>query len=122
EESCHVMDPAALDAAGVTLLGARDNGRLLGVGGLLLIAPGHGELKSMHTTDTARGRGVGRAILIGLIDLARTRGVTQLSLETGTDDSFATARALYHSEGFIPCPPFGSYRFDPLSAFMTRTI
>ncbi|MEL7166064.1 MAG: GNAT family N-acetyltransferase [Pseudomonadota bacterium] len=122
EESCHVMDPATLDAAGVTLLAARSDTHLLGVGGLIVIEPHHGEIKSMHTTPAARGRGVGRAILVALIDLAQSRNLTRLSLETGTDDSFAAARALYHGEGFIPCPPFGSYKFDPLSAFMTRTI
>lgn len=116
------MDPAALDAAVVKLLAARDKGQLLGVGGLLLIAPGHGELKSMHTVDMARGRGVGRTLLTALIAAARASGMRRLSLETGTDDSFAAARALYHSAGFIPCPPFGAYTFDPLSAFMTRTI
>lgn len=46
----------------------------------------------------------------------------RLSLETGSDPFFAPARALYAKHGFVPCPPFGSYRPDPLSTFMTLDL
>ncbi len=32
---------------------------------------------------------------------------------------FEAARSLYTSFGFVPCPPFGSYKEDPNSVFMT---
>lgn len=122
EESCHVMAPDALSAADVTLLGARRDGVLLGVGALSDIGGNHGELKSMHTAAEARGQGVARQLLRGLVNQAINRQMTRVSLETGTAPDFAAARALYLSEGFVTCPPFGSYVNDPLSTFMTKAV
>ncbi len=116
------MEPGALLEREAVLYAARDGQTLLGVGALTLIGPQHGELKSMHTAAEARGRGVARAILQALMDHARDHGVTRLSLETGTADLFAPARALYAAHGFATCPPFGNYTVDPLSVFMTRTL
>lgn len=120
--SCHVMTPADLLETGVTLLSARENGVLLGVGGLRQLSADHGELKSMHTAQTARGRGVGRAVLLALMARAREMGLKRVSLETGTIDLFDAAQGLYAAEGFVACPPFGDYVPDPLSVFMTRSL
>ncbi|WP_415922014.1 GNAT family N-acetyltransferase [Tateyamaria sp. SN6-1] len=122
EESCHVMAPDTLLEKGVALYAARDGDAVLGVGALAVIAPDHGELKSMHTAAEARGRGVARAVLAALFEAARARGLTRLSLETGSAPEFAAARALYEAHGFTYCPPFGDYVPDPLSVFMTRTL
>lgn len=122
EESCHVMDDSALRASGAKILGWRDAGGLQGIVALTMVGPGHGEIKSMHTAQEARGRGVGRILLQHLITMAQDHGLDRLSLETGSADSFAAARALYASEGFAMCPPFGNYTEDPLSVFMTRKI
>lgn len=122
-ESCHVMQPDALLERGAILVAAREkDGALLGIGALTRIAPNHGELKSMHTASEARGQGVGQAVLAELINTARARDMTRLSLETGSSDIFAPARALYARNGFASCGPFGDYRLDPLSVFMTRTL
>ncbi|APX10264.1 GNAT family N-acetyltransferase [Tateyamaria omphalii] len=123
-ESCHVMEPETLLEAGATLYAARngDGDEVLGVGALTVIAPGHGELKSMHTAAEARGRGVARAILAALLEAARQKGLDRVSLETGSAEVFAPARALYAAHGFEECPPFGAYTLDPLSVFMTRTL
>ncbi|WP_299727188.1 GNAT family N-acetyltransferase [uncultured Tateyamaria sp.] len=122
EESCHVLEPDALLERGVALYAARDGDTILGVGALAQLDPDHGELKSMHTSAEARGRGVARAILAALLDAARAQGMTRVSLETGSAEMFAPARALYAAYGFTNCPPFGSYIHDPLSVFMTRTL
>ena len=122
EESCHVMPADALDREGALILTVEDGEAVLGIGALKEIGPGHGEIKSMHTAAAARGKGVARRVLLGLIEAARDQGMTRLSLETGTQEPFAPARALYHAHGFEVCPPFGSYVEDPLSVFMTREI
>lgn len=54
-----------------------------------------------------------------LLDDGASRGVRQLSLETGSTEFFAPARALYAGAGFTVCGPFGDYREDPHSVFMT---
>ena len=116
EESCHVLE------RGAVLFAAREGETVLGVGALAQVGPDHGELKSMHTSARARGRGVGRAILAAILDEARAQGMARVSLETGSAEMFAPARALYAAHGFADCPPFGSYVHDPLSVFMTRML
>lgn len=104
------VDPHAVAESGITLFSARtSDGELLGIGGLKQLDPGHGEIKTMHTAAGSRGRGVGRALLDALLDEARRRGYTRVSLETGTGDAFRPARGLYESAGFRPGPPFGGY-------------
>ena len=118
-EDVHALDlPGLLDPS-VTFFSFRDEGELLGVGALKRLGPHHAELKSMHTTDAARRRGVGRALVDHLLGFARERGFHQVSLETGSMDGFAPARALYAGAGFRPCPPFADYRPSDNSTFLT---
>lgn len=122
-ESIHMMDRAALDAAGVALFVARDaDGTPLAMGAIKRIGPDHGEIKSMHVLDEARGRGLARAMVDHIVTEARGMGLSRLSLETGAQPSFAAARALYAAAGFVETPPFGDYRPDPMSVFMSREI
>lgn len=118
-ESIHMMDRAALLAPDIGFHVLRDAGQPLAMGAVKRIAPGHGEIKSMHVLDEARGRGLARRMLDHLIATARADGLSRLSLETGAQPSFAPARALYGAAGFAECPPFGDYRPDPMSVFMT---
>jgi putative acetyltransferase len=57
-----------------------------------------------------------------LLAEARRRDYRRVSLETGTMDAFAPARALYESAGFVACAPFGSYRRSPNSAYLTLAL
>jgi putative acetyltransferase len=121
-EDVHALELDGLLDASVTFFSLRDEGRLLGVGAIKQLDPGHAELKSMHTVAEARRRGVGRAIVEHLLGVAAERGVSRVSLETGAMDAFAPARSLYASMGFEPCGPFGDYAASPNSAFMTRVL
>jgi putative acetyltransferase len=98
-----LLDPA------VTFVSYRDGGTVLGVAAIKELDAVSGEVKSMHTAAAARGRGVGRALLSHLLEVARARGYQQVFLETGTTPGFAAARALYESAGFTPTGPFGGY-------------
>jgi putative acetyltransferase len=60
----------------------REDGALLGVGALKQLDGVHAELKSVHTGEAARGRGVGRAMVAHLVGVARARGYDRVSLET----------------------------------------
>ncbi|THI98590.1 GNAT family N-acetyltransferase [Nocardioides sp.] len=121
-ESVHALDPGALAVPGISFWTLRDEVTVLGCAALKEIGPGHGEIKSMRTATAARRRGVGARLLDHLLAEARTRSYAQLSLETGSEDFFAPARALYASRGFTECGPFGDYRLDPHSVFMTRSL
>jgi putative acetyltransferase len=118
----HALEVEELKAPGVRFWAAWDADRLLGIGALQRLSEDHGEIKSMHTSIDARRRGIGSAMLLHLIDAARAAGMRRLSLETGSLDYFAAARALYEKHGFVVCGPFGEYAHDPSSVFMTRTV
>ena len=120
--SAHALDVSGLKSPDVTFWSAWDGDALLGVGALKALSPEHGEVKSMHTAEAMRGRGVGSAILRHIIAAARERGMSRVSLETGSWPYFAPARALYARHGFVECAPFGDYRPDPNSVFMTLDI
>ncbi|MEJ7811294.1 MAG: GNAT family N-acetyltransferase [Gemmatimonadaceae bacterium] len=123
--SAHALDLSGLRAPDVTFWSAWESearATLLGVGALKQLTAGHGEVKSMHTAEAMRGRGVGSALLRHIIGSAREHGMSRLSLETGAWPYFAPARALYARHGFVECPPFGDYRPDPNSVFMTLTL
>ena len=71
------------------------------------------------TAPTNGAAGIIPAVLRHALDDARRRGVERISLETGSQPFFAPARALYAKHGFAECAPFGDYRPDPSSTFMT---
>ena len=120
--SAHALDLSGLRAPEVTFWSAWEGDVVVGVGALKRLSADHGEVKSMHTAEAARGRGVGSALLRQIMAAARERGLSRLSLETGSWPYFAPARALYARHGFVECPPFGEYREDPNSVFMTVAL
>ncbi|MEO8011098.1 MAG: GNAT family N-acetyltransferase [Dokdonella sp.] len=120
--SVHALDLGRLRVPEITFWTAWDEGQLLGCGALKQLEPTHGEIKSMRTPDAARRRGVGRAMLEHIVSVARERGYTRLSLETGAMPAFVPARTLYSRFGFTPCGPFGDYADDPNNVFMTLRL
>ncbi|GAA0739006.1 GNAT family N-acetyltransferase [Sphingomonas japonica] len=120
--SCHFLDLTALAAPGVTFWTAWDGDALLGCGAMKLIAPGHGEIKSMRTADTALRRGVASALLEAIVARAKALGLERLSLETGSGEPFAAAQALYARHGFEACGPFGTYEVTEFNRYMTRAV
>ena len=82
----------------------------------------HGEIKSMRTPIALRRRGAGRKVLTHIVAVARERGYERLSLETGSMEAFVPAQRLYESFGFQYCTPFGDYKLDPHSVFMTLEL
>jgi len=55
-------------------------------------------LEDLFVHDDARGKGLGRALLQGVVDLARERGCRRIELDTNERND--TAVALYRSFGF----------------------
>lgn len=124
--SAHALDLSGLRVPDVTFWsaweGEGDAVAPVGVGALKRLTADHGEVKSMYTDEAARGRGIGGALLRHIVAEAQARGMTRLSLETGSWPYFAPARTLYARYGFVECPPFGAYRPDPNSVFMTLVL
>ena len=121
-ESSHALDLAGLRVPGVMFWSARDGDRVVGCAALKTLDDTHAEVKSMRTAADRARRGIASRLLTTVIEHAQEGGFTRLSLETGAEEFFAPARALYARHGFVHCEPFADYRPDPLSVFMTREL
>ncbi|MGQ1798319.1 amino-acid N-acetyltransferase [Kocuria oceani] len=67
---------------------AETPGRLVGCGALHVMWEDLGEVRTLATSDAWRGRGVGRALLAGLIERARAVGVSRVFCLTFEVDFF----------------------------------
>ncbi len=121
-ESIHALDLEKLKQPEIIFWSVWQGEELAGCGALKRLSDTHAELKSMRTARSFRGRGLGTLILEYILREARTRGFQRVSLETGSMDFFAPARALYAKHGFEVCRPFEGYWDDPNSVFMSREI
>ncbi len=121
-ESNHLLDLAMLMQPGVLFAVARDHsGIAIGCGAIRLHDDfSWGEVKRMFVPPSQRGRGIGGALLGFLEAAAAKTGCRSLKLETG-HTQFEAIR-LYQRLGYRACAPFGSYREDPLSLFMVKTL
>jgi len=120
--SAHALDLTGLQSPDISFWTIWEGEALLGMGALKRLAPERGEVKSMHTVQSARRRGTGKAMLRHIIASARKSGMSRLSLETGSAEYFRPAHALYRSHGFVDCLPFADYILDPNSVFMSLDL
>jgi putative acetyltransferase len=121
-ESVHALDLSALESPDLTFWSLWVNQELAGIGALKELNKEHGEIKSMRTSAKQLRKGIARKLLEHIINQANTRSYKKLSLETGTMDAFLPAQKLYQKFGFQECEPFGGYKEDPYSMFMTKNI
>lgn len=121
-ESKHALDLDALRTPDITFWSVLDGDTPVACGAVKRLDATHAELKSMRTAASHRGRGIAASLLTHILGESGALGYTRLSLETGSAEFFAPARTLYARFGFTPCPPFGDYRQDPHSVFMTKAL
>jgi putative acetyltransferase len=121
-ESKHALDLDGLRKPEITFWTAWRDGLLIGCCALKQLDRSHGEVKSMRVSKNLRAKGIGSALVAHIINEARVRGLIRLSLETGAMPFFEPARRLYQRHGFQLCGPFGSYKPDPNSVFMTIVL
>ena len=112
------LDLSSLQQPNVTVLSVWEQDRIAGIGALKLLPDGSGELKSMRTHPDFTGRGVGSLLLKALIACAEIRGVSRLSLETGSGPAFEAARKLYEKFGFRKGEPYSGYEQTEFNHFL----
>jgi GNAT superfamily N-acetyltransferase len=98
------------DGDGHVLVAAGDDGALLGTvmlqggpaGGPIVTGPDVAEIRALAVRPEARGRGLGRALLSAVIDLAVREHVRHLVLYTQA--GMKAAHRLYADAGFVRLP------------------
>lgn len=118
-EDNYFLDLEELRGPDIRFYAARDGAETLGTGALAL-KRGYAEVKSMFTSEAARGRGVAAAILRALEDEARGEDITVLRLETA--EALDAAIRLYERHGFTRRGNFGDYRPNTTSVFMEKIL
>lgn len=120
--SVHALAGSKLSSDDITMFGAFKGETCVSIGALKTLSRIAGEIKSMRTHPEALGHGYGKAILQHIIQEARERGWTKLSLETGTGPSFDAAHHIYETHGFIPAEAFGDYKATDFNRFFSLTL
>lgn len=105
---------------GVAFFIMRDNGALIGCGGVQFFDSGYAEIKRLYVRPAFRGLGYAKLMLDHLAEYSRSNGLKLLRLETGIHQHDAIG--LYERAGFQLIPPFGDYKPDPLSRFYEKQI
>jgi ribosomal protein S18 acetylase RimI-like enzyme len=88
----------------------REKGSFVGCVGLRKLSDTVGEIKRLYVEPTARGLGLGEALVRGIVDEGKKLGYARLVLDTLP--SMLEARSLYHALGFTPVAP---YRYNPVA-------
>ena len=81
-----------------------EHGRAVAGGGLKRLDDAACEIKRMYVVRDARGRGLGRALLAALEELARDMGYAVVRLDTGSRQP--GAQRLYERSGYLPVSDF----------------
>ena len=80
----------------------------------------YGEIKRVFVAEEQRGKRLATAVMQHLEDYLLSIGVRVARLEAGP--LHPEALSLYRKLGYTYRGPFGSYRADPLSVFMEKTL
>jgi putative acetyltransferase len=119
-EHQHLIDLPELLASNVRFFVARRDGRALGCMALVRTGPDKGELKRCFVAASARGQGVGGALLLAAEAAAREQKMRAIQLETGNLNQ--AALRLYRGSGFHDRGPFGDYPDNGVSVFLEKTL
>jgi len=96
--------PEDFRGAGAAVVLGWIDGRAVGCAGLRPLGQGTLELKHFFVVPEVRGRGLGRVLLAGVEEVARTLGAGRILLDTAAP--LLEAATLYRSAGYEDIPRF----------------
>jgi putative acetyltransferase len=117
-DSVYALDLSGLKAPGVTVWSVWEEAEVIAIGALKEFGNGSGEVKSMRTHPNHLRRGVATLLLNHITTQAKARGLTRLSLETGSGVAFEPALALYRKHGFVNGEAFSDYEQSAFNQFL----
>ncbi|QDX31540.1 GNAT family N-acetyltransferase [Dickeya poaceiphila] len=121
-EQVFALDLSGLQAPEMTCWSVWRGEQIAGIGALKMLPDGSGELKSMRTHPQCLRQGVAAHLLVHIVDEARRRGLSRLSLETGCGPAFEPALALYRKHGFVNGEAFAEYKASEFNQFLHLSL
>jgi len=121
-ESNHLESTDDLSRLNVLVLGAFNDGALVGIGAVKILVEdvAYGEIKRVFVTPEFRGQGISKLIMAELERRLIENQIGISRLETGIAQPEAIG--LYKGLGYFERSPFGAYQLDPLSVFMEKVL
>lgn len=95
---------------------AREGKTLVGYAATIVGGDREAEIKSLFVVPPARGKGVGKALMKGIVDGSRREGIRWLRFQL--DKAREPAIALCRGARFKDSEPFGKYTADANSVFL----
>jgi putative acetyltransferase len=111
------LDLSGLKVPEVTVWSAWRGEKIAAIGALKMLGQNQAELKSMRTHPDFLRQGAAALLLEHILDEAARRGLSTVSLETGTGPDFEAALTLYRKRGFMEGDPFADYAPSPFNQF-----
>jgi len=100
------------------------DGKAFAMGGLRRLPDGSAEIVRIYTRPQARGHGLGKSMVQGLIDEARRLGYREIRLDTGV--FMKEAQRIYAAAGFTPCEQYAGAEppeaLTPYWLYMKRSL
>ncbi len=118
-ESNHLDAIETLCQPNVIMMGAIEKTDIIAIGAVKVYI-NYGEIKRLYVPNECRGKGLAKKIMTALEDHLIKHSILESKLETGINQPEAIG--LYKKLGYKACGPFGSYKEDPLSVFMSKHL
>jgi GNAT superfamily N-acetyltransferase len=109
--------PEELSPPGGGFVALLEAGRPVAGGGVKRLDARTCEIKRMYVVPGARGRGLGRALLVAIEDLARDLGYAVARLDTGAEQP--GAQRLYERAGYDAIP---NYNANPYASYWGEKV
>ena len=118
-ECCHLDSQEELSKENVVMLGAFVEENIAGIGAIKFLGE-YAEIKRMYFNEEYRGLGLATKLLDGLEQIAKSRKVETIKLETGMKQ--LAAQNFYKKNGYVNSGPFGTYNVNHVSLFMEKSL
>jgi putative acetyltransferase len=118
-ESNHLDSLDTLRKENVIMLGAVEDDNIMAIGAVKIFSD-YGEIKRLFVPQRHRSKGLAKRIMAELEKYLMGKNIGYAKLETGSLQH--EAAGLYRTLGYVECHPFGAYRPDPLSLFMSKKL
>ena len=121
-QTLYLLDSLELTTPETVVFAARVEEKIVGVSEIRLLSETHIELKSIYILEEFRRKGVARGIIEHIVNLGRDAGYTKITVETGRDSAFDSAREFFKFFNFDECKDHENHVVNEDSICMTRSL